>query len=59
MVKLMYTAGKISMCPDWKITCPVGHVTTKVYVPWDKIYMPRAYLAYDFVPSLDETTQLS
>ena len=19
-----------------------GHVTTKVYVPWDKIYMPRA-----------------
>ena len=29
-------------CPDWKITCPVGHVTTKVYVPWDKIYMPRA-----------------
>ena len=25
-----------------KITCPVGHATTKVYVPWDKIYMPRA-----------------
>ena len=41
-VKLMYTAGKISACPDWKITCPVGHVTTKVYVPWEKIYMPRA-----------------
>ena len=39
----MYTAGKISTCPDWKITCPVGHVTTKVYVPWDKIYMPRAH----------------
>ena len=34
-VKLMDTA-------DLKITCPVGHVTTKVYVPWDKIYMPRA-----------------
>ena len=32
-VKLMYTAGKISTCPDWKITCPVGHVTTKVWVP--------------------------
>ena len=41
-VKLMYTAGKISTCPDWKITCPVGHATTKVCVPWDKIYMPRA-----------------
>ena len=40
--KLMYTAEKISTRPDWKITCPVGHVTTKVYVPWDKIYMPRA-----------------
>ena len=38
----MHTAGKISTCPDWKITCPVGHVTTKFYVPWDKIYMPRA-----------------
>ena len=43
--KLMYTAGKISTCPDWKISdsksdCPVGHVTTKVYMPWDKIYMP-------------------
>ena len=25
-----------------KITCPLRHVTTKVYVPWDKIYMPRA-----------------
>ena len=41
-VKLMYTAGKISMCPVWKITCPVGHVATKVNVPWDKIYMSRA-----------------
>ena len=39
----MYTAGKISTRPDWKITCPVGHVTTKVCVPWDKIYMPRAH----------------
>ena len=38
----MYTAGKISTFPDWKITCLVGHVTTKCYVPWDKIYMPRA-----------------
>ena len=41
-VKLIYTAGKISPCPDWKITCPGGHVTTKLYVPWDKIYVPRA-----------------
>ena len=41
-VKLMYTAGKVSTCAYWKITCPVGHVTTNVYVPWDKIYMPRA-----------------
>ena len=41
-VKLMYTAGKISICPEWKMTCPVGHVTTEVYVPWDKIYMSRA-----------------
>ena len=41
-VKLLYTAGKISTCPDWKITCPVGYVTTKVFVPWDKIYMSRA-----------------
>ena len=39
----MYTAEKISTCPDWKIMCPVGHVTTKVYVPWDKIYMPWAH----------------
>ena len=31
----MYTAEKISTCPDWKIT-------TKCYVPWDKIYMPLA-----------------
>ena len=37
-----YTAGKISMCPAWKITCPVGHIATKVNVLWDKIYMPRA-----------------
>ena len=43
-VKLMYTTGEISTCPDWKITRPVGHLTTKVYVPWDKIYMPRACL---------------
>ena len=41
-VRLVHTAGKISTCPDWKFTCPVGHVATKVYVPWDKIYMPRA-----------------
>ena len=38
----LLSTGKICTCPDWKITCPVGHVTTKVYVPWDKIYMPRA-----------------
>ena len=42
MCPAKHTAGKISKCPDWKFTCPVGHVTTKVYVPWDKIYMPRA-----------------
>ena len=28
--------------PWLKVTCPVGPITTKVYVPWDKIYMPRA-----------------
>ena len=39
----MYTAGKVNTCPDLKITCPAGHVTTNVYVPWDKIYMPRAW----------------
>ena len=33
-VKVMYTAGKIGTCPDWKITCPVRHATAKVYVPW-------------------------
>ena len=38
----MYTDEKIGTCPDWKIICPVGHVTTKVYVPGDKFYMPRA-----------------
>ena len=42
LTKLIYTAEKISTCSDWKITCPVGHATTKVYVPWDKIYMPSA-----------------
>ena len=41
-VKLVYTTEKISACPDWKITCPVRHVTTKVYVSLDKIYMPWA-----------------
>ena len=41
-VKPMYTAGKVNTCPDLKITCPAGHVTTNVNVPWDKIYMPRA-----------------
>ena len=40
----MYTAGEIITCPDWKITCLVGHVTRKVCVPWDKIYMPWARL---------------
>ena len=25
-IKLKYTAGKISTCPEWKITCPVGHL---------------------------------
>ena len=42
-VKLMYTAGKISTCPDWKINCPVEQVTTKDYVSWDNIYMPWAW----------------
>ena len=41
-VKVMNTAGKISTCPDWKTTCPDGHITTTVYVPWDKICMPQA-----------------
>ena len=41
-IKVMNTAGKISTCPDWKTTCPVGHITTTVYVPWDKINMPQA-----------------
>ena len=40
----MHTAGKINTSPYWKFTCPVGHVRTKVYVPWDKIYMPQARL---------------
>ena len=31
-VKFIYTAGKISTFPDWKITCPVGHVTTKNFM---------------------------
>ena len=39
----MYTAGKVSTCPDWRVICPVGHVTTEVYVPWDRMYVPRAY----------------
>ena len=39
-LKLLYIAGEISTCCDWKITCPVGHITTKIYVPWDKIYVP-------------------
>ena len=26
----MYTAGKISTCPDWKITCHVGHLNHKI-----------------------------
>ena len=38
----MYTAGKIKTWPDWKFTCPVGHVSIKVYEPWNKIYMPQA-----------------
>ena len=42
LMSCMYTAGEISACPDWKNTCPVGHITTKIYVPWDKIYMPWA-----------------
>ena len=33
-VNFMYTAGQIRTCSDWKITCPVGHVTTEVYIPW-------------------------
>ena len=41
-VKLMYTDGKISTCPDWKISCPVGHITRTVNVSWGKINMPRA-----------------
>ena len=28
--KAYYNAGKISTCLDWKITCPIGHVTTKL-----------------------------
>ena len=36
----MYTAEKISTCLDWNT---MYHIATKVYVPWDKIYMPRAH----------------
>ena len=40
-VKLTYTTEKkISTCSEWKVTCPVGQVTTKVYVPWDKSTCP-------------------
>ena len=47
----MYTAEKTYTCPDWKITCPLGHVTAKVYVPWDKIYLPRARINVNPCPS--------
>ena len=42
----MYTAGKISTCPDQKNPLPSqAIVTTKVYVPWDQLYMPRALIS--------------
>ena len=36
----VYYWKKISTCSEWKVTCPVGQVTTKVYVPWDKSTCP-------------------
>ena len=53
-VKVIYTAGKISMCPSRKITCLVAHATTKFYVPWDKIYMPWA-CRYTLISSPDQS----
>ena len=43
-VNLMYTVGKKSICPDWMITCPVGHPKTKVYTPSNEIYLPQSRL---------------
>ena len=40
----MYTDEKNKYMPRLKIHLPSRHVTTKVYGPWDKIYMPRARL---------------
>ena len=60
----MCTAEKISTRPDWKITCPVGHLTTNAYVPWNKIYMRRACghalissPAQDIAPGMSGCTQ--
>ena len=38
----MYTAGKISTCPDQKNHLPSRAHNHKILCPWDKIYMPRA-----------------
>ena len=35
-----YTAEKISTCPDQKITCPVGHITTKFMCPGTRSTCP-------------------
>ena len=41
---LTHTLKNVDFIHRWQNRCPVGHVTTKVYVSWDKIYMPRARL---------------
>ena len=51
-VKLIYTAEKISTCPDWKITCPVGHVTTKVCAQGQDLHAPGTRSCLNVDPCL-------
>ena len=33
--------GYISICTTWKVICPVGHMTTEIYMTRDNIYMTQ------------------
>ena len=45
----VYTAEKICMCLAFRITFPIGHVTTEFYMSWDKIYIRQEHVMLSLV----------
>ena len=45
---------KKSMCSTPQIACPVRHLAKQFYMPWDKMYMPRACGHTSMLSHIDE-----